>query len=73
MDAVKGVFLVGNPLHKSGLACNVDNQGGATTRGVNGMSAALGGGIPDAWVAKTLDVCISVSVSTTCFSWLFPC
>ncbi|CAN9461045.1 unnamed protein product [Alternaria alternata] len=44
--------------HKSGLACNVDNNGGTTTKNVNGLSAALGGGIPSNWVAKTLDVCI---------------
>ncbi|KAG9186303.1 hypothetical protein G6011_02859 [Alternaria panax] len=57
-DAVKGVFLVGDPAHKSGLTCNVDNNGGTTTRNVNGLSAGLGGGIPSNWVAKTLDVCI---------------
>jgi hypothetical protein len=59
-DAVKGVFLIGDPSHKSGLTCNVDNNGGTTTRNVNGLSAGLGGGIPSNWVAKTLDVCISV-------------
>ncbi|KAF3043924.1 hypothetical protein E8E11_005153 [Didymella keratinophila] len=57
-DAVKGVFLIGDPLHKSGLTCNVDNNGGTTTRNVNGLSAALGSGIPSNWVSKTLDVCI---------------
>lgn len=57
-DAVKGVFLIGNPLHKSGLACNVDNKGGDTTKNVRGLSAGLGGGIPNEWVGKTLDVCI---------------
>ncbi|KAF1923512.1 carbohydrate esterase family 5 protein [Didymella exigua CBS 183.55] len=56
--AVKGVFLIGNPAHKSGLACNVDNNGGTTTRNVNGMSSALGTGIPSTWIPKTLDVCI---------------
>jgi hypothetical protein len=56
--AVKGVFLIGDPLHKSGLACNVDNNGGTTTKNVNGISAALGGGIPSNWVSKSLDVCI---------------
>ena len=57
-DAVKGVFLIGDPLHKSGLACNVDNHGGSTTRNVNGLSAFLGSGISSNWVAKTADVCI---------------
>lgn len=61
-DAVKGVFLIGNPAHKSGLECNVDNNNGTTTRDVNGLSARLGGGIPSNWVSKTLDVCILVSV-----------
>ena len=59
-NAVKGVFLIGDPAHKSGLTCNVDNNGGTTTRNVNGLSAALGGGIPSNWVSKTLDVCIYV-------------
>lgn len=57
-DAVKGVFLIGDPAHKAGLACNVDNRGGSTTKNVNGISAALGTGIPSNWVAKTMDVCI---------------
>ncbi|KAJ4376796.1 hypothetical protein N0V86_006914 [Didymella sp. IMI 355093] len=57
-DAVKGVFLIGDPAHKAGLTCNVDNNGGTTTRNVRGLSAALGGGIPSNWVEKTLDVCI---------------
>lgn len=61
-DAVKGVFLIGNPEHRSGLACNVDTNGGTTTAGVNGLSAALGR-IPDNWVSKTLDVCNFVSLS----------
>lgn len=60
-NAVKGVFLIGNPMHKSGLACNVDVNGGKTTANVNGMSAMLGTGIPEAWVSKTLDVCAFVS------------
>nr|OQO28070.1 hypothetical protein B0A51_06620 [Rachicladosporium sp. CCFEE 5018] len=57
-DAVKGVLLFGNPKHKSGLACNVDQNGGATTLNVNGISASrYSAGIPANWVAKTLDVC----------------
>lgn len=59
-NAVKGVFLIGNPTHTAGLACNVDTNGGTTTRNVNGLSYRLGG-IPSAWVGKTLDVCNFVS------------
>jgi len=58
---VKGVFLIGNPDHKSGLACNVDNKGGTTTKNVNGISARASAGIPSNWVSKTQDVCIYVS------------
>ena len=60
-DAVKGVIMIGNPAHKSGLTCNVDNNGGTTTRNVSGMSGRFGGGIPSNWVSKTLDICIYVS------------
>lgn len=60
-NAVKGVFLIGDPLHESGLACNVDNNGGTTTRNVNGLSIDSGNGIPSNWISKTLDVCIFVS------------
>lgn len=59
-DAVKGVFLIGNPMHKSGLACNTDPNGGDTTDNVNGLSVFLGS-IPANWVSKTLDVCAFVS------------
>ncbi|TIA19731.1 cutinase [Aureobasidium pullulans] len=55
-DAVKGVFLIGNPHHKSGLACNVDSNGGTTTKNVNGLTVLVGS-IPANWVSKTLDVC----------------
>ncbi|KAK1927163.1 cutinase-like enzyme [Papiliotrema laurentii] len=57
-DAVKGVFLIGNPLHQPGLACNVDQNGGTTTRNARGISASFLPGIPSNWVSKTLDVCI---------------
>ncbi|KAI1427327.1 A cutinase-like protein from cryptococcus Sp [Xylaria sp. FL1777] len=57
-DAVKGVFLIGDPEHKSGLASNIDNNGGTTTKDANGLSAALSDGIPDNWISKTSDVCI---------------
>ncbi|KAI5207245.1 cutinase [Aureobasidium subglaciale] len=56
--AVKGVFLIGDPLHKSGLTCNVDSNGGTTTRNVNGISYnAYSNSIPSGWVSRTLDVC----------------
>ncbi|UPX16415.1 Acetylxylan esterase [Ascochyta rabiei] len=61
LNAVKGVFLIGDPAHKAGLTCNVDNNGGTTTRNVNGLSARIGTTIPSNWVSKTLDVCILVS------------
>nr|OQO17220.1 hypothetical protein B0A51_14407 [Rachicladosporium sp. CCFEE 5018] len=54
---VKGVLLFGDPEHKAGLACNVDQNGGTTTLNVNGISAYGSAGIPSNWVAKTLDVC----------------
>ena len=60
MTAVKGVFLVGDPEHKSGLTCNVDVNGGTTTLNVNGVSYRSGS-IPTAWVPKSLDVCAFVS------------
>ncbi|KAK8104574.1 carbohydrate esterase family 5 protein [Apiospora kogelbergensis] len=55
-DAVKGAFLIGNPMHKAGLACNIDVNGGATTKNVNGLSVFLGS-IPQNWISKTMDVC----------------
>lgn len=57
-DAVKGVFLVGDPYHKAGLACNVDGSGGSTTKSASGLSAYTGVSIPSNWVSKTLDVCL---------------
>lgn len=62
-NAIKGVFLIGNPHHKAGLACNVDSKGGSTTKNVNGLSVLLGS-IPSNWVSKTLDVCAYVSCSS---------
>ncbi|EPQ26811.1 uncharacterized protein PFL1_05789 [Pseudozyma flocculosa PF-1] len=56
-DAVKGVVMVGNPLHRKGLACNVDDKGGTSTMNVQGMMAMMGGGVPQNWVSKTLDIC----------------
>ena len=62
-DAVKAVFLIGNPLRKRGLACNVDNKKGDTTKNVSGLMAMIPGAksIPEEWQSKTLDVCIFVS------------
>ncbi|KAK3181821.1 hypothetical protein K4F52_006888 [Lecanicillium sp. MT-2017a] len=58
-NAVKGVLLIGNPLHKAGLACNVDLDGGDSTFDVDGIWIVeeRSDGIPDNWVPKTLDVC----------------
>lgn len=62
-DAVKGVFLLGNPNHNAGLACNIDMEGGTRTLNVNGLSARLGA-IPSNWIEKTRDVCNFVSAFT---------
>lgn len=59
-EAVRGVFLIGNPDHRAGLACNVDTHGGTSTKNVNGLEERLGH-IPDNWVSKTMDVCDYVS------------
>jgi hypothetical protein len=70
-NAVKGVFLIGDPAHKAGLACNVDNKGGSTTKNVNGLSGRYGTGIPSTWVPKTLDVCIYVRYPPRSYLWMF--
>lgn len=60
--AVKGVFLIGDPLHKAGLACNVDSNGGITTRNDNGISEYYGANsIPSGFVPRSLDVCAPVN------------
>lgn len=61
-NAVRGVFLIGDPQHKAGLICNVDTNGETTTKNVNGISATFGKTIPTNWVSKTLDVCAYVSI-----------
>lgn len=58
-DAVKAVFLIGDPLHKPNLACNVDPNGGSTTKSATGISYYGRGGIPSDWVSKSLDVCVT--------------
>lgn len=58
-DAVKGVFLIGDPYHTAGLACNIDNKGGNETFETNGLSVGKGI-IPSNWISKTLDVCAKV-------------
>lgn len=57
-DAVRGVFLIGNPRHQPGLSCNVDEQGGRSTRETRGLES-LQRGIPQRWVSKTRDLCLS--------------
>jgi hypothetical protein len=59
-DAVKAVFLIGNPYHKAGLGCNVDTEGGGSTLDVDGKSLTADNAIPDNWVEKTMDVCNKV-------------
>lgn len=59
-DAVKGVLLLGNPLHQPGLACNVDMKGGKSTFNSRGVFA-FREGIPPEWVSKSLDICNFVS------------
>ncbi|ORX95596.1 cutinase [Clohesyomyces aquaticus] len=56
--AVKGVVLVGNPNRRAGLACNVDNYGGTTTKNVHGLTDYVNKPVPANWVGKTLDICI---------------
>ncbi|EMF13934.1 carbohydrate esterase family 5 protein [Sphaerulina musiva SO2202] len=61
-DAVKAVFLVGNPSRQPGLECNVDNFGEGSTRDSRGILGVWGngkGGIEGGWVERTRDVCIS--------------
>ena len=65
-DAVKGVFLIGNPDRKAGLACNVDAMGRDTTKYANGFEAQDSLGIPSNWVDKTLDVCKLVGLLIVC-------
>ncbi|CAO1623081.1 unnamed protein product [Sympodiomycopsis kandeliae] len=55
-DAVKGVFLIGDPCRRAGLPPNVDPNGGTSTKNSNGLQSALCG-IPQNWYTKTLDVC----------------
>lgn len=61
--AVKGVVLVGNPNRRAGLACNVDNYGGTTTKNVHGLTDYVNKPVPKDWIGKTLDICIYVSIS----------
>jgi hypothetical protein len=68
--AVKGVFLIGDPLHKAGLACNVDSNGGTTTRDLNGISEYYGSNsIPSGFVSRSLDVCDPVRVIFSSSCW----
>lgn len=58
-DAVKAVFLISNPTHKPGLACNVDSLAGRLTVDAEGEQIEKGT-IPDEWVSKSMDVCSDV-------------
>lgn len=60
-DAVKAVYLIGNPLHRPGLSCNVDDKGGNGTLDAIGLQLKLfpnSNVVPDSFLARTLDVCI---------------
>jgi hypothetical protein len=46
-DAVKAVFLIGNPYHKAGLACNIDLEGGESKLNVDGKSLSDINQIPE--------------------------
>jgi hypothetical protein len=62
-QAVKAVFLVGDPFHLAGKKSNEDQSGGKTTANLSGIeSADADGGIPAAWdgSGKVLDVCYQV-------------
>lgn len=63
--AVKGVFVIGNPRHKPGLACNVDLHGGDSTKDATGIFYDEKQFIPDSYVGRTMDVCNFVSSSTS--------
>lgn len=63
---VRAIILLGNPEHKSGLECNIDEAGGSSTKDVDGVFAILGG-IPDSWVTKSLDICAFVSIALRCY------
>lgn len=68
-DAVKGVFMIGNPLHRPGLASNVDPKGGNSTTSAVGLEAKVftqATSIPDAFINRTLDVCLSVRLWEGC-------
>lgn len=67
-NAVKGVFMIGNPNHKAGLACNVDTNGGTSTLNVNGISSTFSTAVPANWIPKTLDVCNFASIQLKLYS-----
>ncbi|CAO1620367.1 unnamed protein product [Sympodiomycopsis kandeliae] len=52
-DAVKGVFLVGDPCRRAGSPANASPHGGAILSGLESLICS----IPPNWVEKTLDVC----------------
>jgi hypothetical protein len=68
-DAIKGVFLIGNPRRKAGLPCNVDNFGYTSTANTSGaLNIAGQAPIPSNYYSKTLDVCIAVSFRPVYFA-----
>ncbi|TKY88082.1 hypothetical protein EX895_003178 [Sporisorium graminicola] len=57
-DAVKAAILIGDTTHKPNLDCNVDGEGGNSTKAAIGVLSAFYKGVPDSWVSKTKDICI---------------
>lgn len=58
-QAIKAVFLVGNPEHKPYQAANYDEKGGKTTNGFIGSGYFSGARTPEIWYQNTrlLDLC----------------
>lgn len=54
-DAIKSLWPTCNPQHRRGLACNIDTNGGDTSRDVNRLSASRGR-ILQELVPRTRDV-----------------
>ncbi|KAJ9479596.1 Cutinase [Pseudozyma hubeiensis] len=57
-DAVKAAILIGDPTHVPGQECNVDGNGGDSTKDARGALFFLYKGTPSNWVSKTKDICL---------------
>lgn len=58
-DAVKAAILTGNISHKRNLDCNVDGEGGISTKAGVAFLNLFYKGVPAKWVSKTKDICVS--------------